>query len=98
MAAQFTATNAQQRFSKPEFETGHTQPAVEAPEPRHEALEYLDILLLVIALSLATYFVLKTRSRKSILWLSIFSVLYFGFWREGCVLCWFYSKYCFSVV
>ena len=56
-----------------------------APEPRSLDLEYLDVIVLLAALSLASYFALKTRSRKHIFLLMVFSLIYFGFWREGCV-------------
>jgi len=36
-------------------------------------------------MSLAAYFALKRRSRNGILLLSIFSLIYFGFIREGCI-------------
>lgn len=74
-----------QRFPKPEFESGYTQPAPETPEPRAEYMAWVDISVLIIIMSLAAWFLLKKRSRKGIMWLSIFSLLYFGFFREGCV-------------
>lgn len=74
-----------QRFPKPEFETGYTQPLVTAPESRATSLEWVDVGVLVLVMSLAAWFVLRKRSRKGILWLSIFSLAYFGFFREGCV-------------
>jgi len=76
---------AQQRFPKPEFESGHTQPPTITPGPRAEILEYLDVGILIFSLSLMTWLVLKRRSRKGILWLSIGSLIYFGFIREGCI-------------
>jgi ferredoxin len=76
---------AQQRFPKPEFETDYIQPDPTTPEPRAFGFEYLDLLILFIVLILAAYFALKSRSRKGILWLSIFSLAYFGFYREGCI-------------
>ena len=75
----------QQRFPKPEFDSGYTQPTPETPEPRALSMEYFDVLVLLIVLSLATYFVLKRRSRQGILWLSVFTLLYFGFYRNGCI-------------
>jgi len=74
-----------QRFPKPEFETGYLQPHPETPEPRTGALEYLDVLVLLASLSLASWLVIKRRSRRGVLWLSIFTLLYFGFYREGCI-------------
>ncbi|MBC8486334.1 MAG: 4Fe-4S binding protein [Bacteroidetes bacterium] len=76
---------AQQRFPKPEFETGHTQPPTLTPEPRAELLEIIDVGVLILSLSLITWFILKKRSRKGVFWMSIFSIVYFGFYREGCV-------------
>ncbi len=86
ITAFFTATAfGQQRFPKPEFETGYVQPSPTTPEPRSVKFEYLDVLVLVTVLSLTAWFALKKRSRRGILWLSVFSLLYFGFYREGCI-------------
>lgn len=76
---------AQQRFPKPEFESGYTQPLTTQPAPRGLFLEYLDVFLLVATLSVATWFVVKKRSRSGVFWTSIFALLYFGFYREGCI-------------
>ncbi len=73
------------RFPMPEFELGHTQPPTIQPEPRSDLLEYLDVFVLIAALSLITWMVHKKRSRKGVFWMSVFSLLYFGFYREGCV-------------
>ncbi|NCB08390.1 MAG: 4Fe-4S binding protein [Bacteroidia bacterium] len=81
----FTLFAQQQRFPKPEFESGYTQPTPETPEPRALALEYFDVLVLFLVLSLASWFAVKTRSRQGILWLSVFTLLYFGFYRNGCI-------------
>ena len=74
-----------QRFPKPEFESGYIQAETQIPVPRSDALEYMDVLVLILALSLVTWLVLKKRSRSGVFWVSIFSILYFGFYREGCV-------------
>ena len=73
------------RFPKPEFESGHIQPPTQTPAPRFPFMEYVDVTVLILALSLTTWFVLKKRSRKGVFWMTIFSVLYFGFYREGCI-------------
>src|SRR6056297_2226197 len=78
-------TFSQQRFPRPEFESGYEQPNTTTPEPRSSELEYFDVFVLLLVLSLATYFALRSRSRKGILWLSVFTLLYFGFFREGCI-------------
>ncbi len=76
---------AQQRFPKPEFESGYEQPSVVTPSPRSLAFEYFDVAVLLAVLILASWLVLKKRSRQGILWLSIFTLVYFGFYREGCI-------------
>lgn len=81
----FSVIAQQQRFPKPEFENGYTQPSPTTPEPRATGWEYADVAVLVLVMSLAAWFVLRKRSRKGILWLGVFSLLYFGFYREGCV-------------
>jgi NosR/NirI family nitrous oxide reductase transcriptional regulator len=74
-----------QRFPKPEFQNGYVQPKPVTPEPRANGLEYFDVVMLLSVLSLASWLAIKKRSRQGILWLSIFSLLYFGFYRQGCV-------------
>ena len=78
-------TAQKQRFPKPEFGTGYTQPTPITPEPRALALEYTDVLVLLVVLSLASWLAIRKRSRKGLLWLSIFSLVYFGFYRNGCI-------------
>jgi len=73
-----------ERFPPPEFDD-HELPLTTQPEPRADFYEYLDVAVLLIALSLASYLALKKRSRNGIFLLGIFSLAYFGFWRKGCV-------------
>ncbi|WP_163325293.1 4Fe-4S binding protein [Draconibacterium mangrovi] len=81
----FNLSAQKQRFPKPEFDTGYTQPTPVTPEPRALAMEYFDVLVLLLVLAAATYFALKSRSRQGILWLSVFTLVYFGFYRNGCI-------------
>ncbi|MPQ48380.1 4Fe-4S binding protein [Marinifilum sp. N1E240] len=74
-----------QRFPKPEFESGYTQPVTSMPAPRDGLFVYLDVIVLIASLSLITWFILKKRSRTGVVAISLFSILYFGFFREGCV-------------
>lgn len=78
-----------ERFPPPEFEeTNHKLPSTDYITnitPDHPVYEYLDVAVLVMALSLASYLVLKKRSRRSMFILMIFSLLYFGFLRKGCI-------------
>lgn len=75
----------QQRFPKPEFGSGYTQPTPVTPEPRVLALEYMDVFVLLIVLSIASWLAISKRSRKGLLWLSVFTLIYFGFYRNGCI-------------
>ena len=76
---------AEQRFPPPDFESGHKLPITTTPAARAIYLQYLDVTVLAACLGLGSWLVYKPRSRKGLVLLSIFSVLYFGFWRKGCV-------------
>jgi ferredoxin len=79
------AAEAQQRFPKPEFATGYSQPNTTVPHARFQLLEYLDVTILLLVLLVTTWMVLKKRSRIGVFWISVFSLLYFGWYREGCI-------------
>ena len=64
---------------------GYKTPAVQKPLPRDYWLQVFDVLLLAAAMGIAVWLVLKRRSRKWVLALTIFSLAYFGFYREGCI-------------
>ena len=81
----FSAYSQKQRFPKPEFDTGYTQPTPVTPEPRAQMLEYFDVLVLIVFLALASYFMIKRRSRRAMLFLVFAAVAYFGFYRKGCI-------------
>ncbi|MDQ2178030.1 4Fe-4S binding protein [Marinifilum sp. D714] len=81
----FAAFAQTQRFPRPEFESGYTQPVTSMPEPRAGIFALVDVLLLIAALSLITWFIHKKRSRTGVVITSLFSIVYFGFLREGCV-------------
>jgi len=79
-------TSGAERFPPPDFvETDHVIPSPTCPGPRQGVYEYIDAAVLLAALGLASYLVLKKRSRRAIFALTVFSLLYFGFWRKGCV-------------
>jgi ferredoxin len=78
-------TISAQRFPAPEFETGHKIPPTQITKIQPAILEYLDIVVFLSTLSLITWVILKKRSRRLVFWISIFSLLYFGFYRKGCI-------------
>ncbi|MBN1506131.1 MAG: 4Fe-4S binding protein [Sedimentisphaerales bacterium] len=73
------------RFPPPEFESGYQLPPTTSPPAQPVMREYLDAAVLLGALLLATYLILKKRSRRAVYVLMLFSLLYFGFWRDGCI-------------
>jgi len=80
-----SVVSAVERFPPPEFESGYEIPSPTTPHPRQNIYEYIDAVVLLAALSLSSYLVLKKRSRRAIFILMVFSLVYFGFWRKGCV-------------
>ena len=80
-----SVVSAVERFPPPEFESGYELPSPTTPHPRQNIYEYIDALVLLAALGLSSYLVLKKRSRRAIFILMVFSLVYFGFWRKGCV-------------
>lgn len=76
--------HAEFRFPMPEFETGYTHPELHLPGPVNWMGGW-DVLVLLAALTLAAFLVLKRRKRREIFLLTLFSLLYFGFARNGCV-------------
>jgi NosR/NirI family nitrous oxide reductase transcriptional regulator len=79
------AVFAQDRFPRPEFESGHVYPTNQMPAPRAQVWEYIDVLVLIGALLMTTWLALKKRSRQGLIWMSVFSLAYFGFYRQGCI-------------
>lgn len=74
-----------ERFPPPDFETGYEFPETTTPAPRALGWEYFDVAVLAAALGAATWLTYTKRSRRGIFALMVFSALYFGFWRKGCV-------------
>jgi NosR/NirI family nitrous oxide reductase transcriptional regulator len=75
----------QNRFPKPEFESDYQQPRTTTPDPRAEIFDAMDAAVLFLMLAGATYFAHRQRSRRALYIMAIATVLYFGFWRKGCV-------------
>ncbi|MFA6294005.1 MAG: 4Fe-4S binding protein [Victivallales bacterium] len=73
------------RFPRPDFnETKHQLPVVQHSQARQAVFEYLDVAILCLFLIL-TVAALKRRSRKAVSLLALFSVAYFGFYKQGCI-------------
>lgn len=76
---------AQQRFPRPEFETGYNYPTHQLPNQRGPLWEYMDVGVLIAALLVTSWLALRKRSRQGLIWISLFSLAYFGFYRQGCI-------------
>jgi ferredoxin len=75
---------AEMRFPPPDFQGGHQLPELYTP-PTASSNGMIDVAILFIALSVTTWLVFKTRSRRGLFLMSIFSLGYFGFYRTGCI-------------
>ena len=73
------------RFPKPDFESGYQYPNIEHPIPMEQVWNILDIVLLVLMMGIVAWAIHRKQSRKAVFSVSIISVLYFGFFRDGCV-------------
>lgn len=81
----FALSAQQQRFPRPEFESGYQQPSTVTPEPRAQYMEYFDVAVLAGFLILASWLMIKKRSRRGMVWMTVAAVAYFGFYRNGCI-------------
>jgi len=79
------AAEAVERFPPPEFESGHVLPETRQAPPREGWKAWMDVGVLLVALCLAAWVLLRLRSRAGMIALSIGSLAYFGFYRLGCV-------------
>lgn len=84
------------RFPKPDFESGYQYPDIDHPIPLENFWNVMDIVLLVVMMSIVAWAIHRKRGgkilgierrpeRSVIMAISIISVGYFGFFREGCV-------------
>ncbi len=76
---------AQNRFPKPDFESGYQYPDITYPVPNETLWVAIDLVVLVALMSLVAWAMIKKRTRQPVIWTSIISVAYFGFFREGCI-------------
>lgn len=73
------------RFPKPDFTSGYQYPEIIHGMPWETFWSWIDVVLLVALMSLVAWAVHSRPSRRIIFTVSIVSVLYFGFFRTGCV-------------
>ena len=73
------------RFPKPDFTSGYQYPEITHGVPMEQLWNVVDVVLLVAMMSGVVWAAYRRRSRAVIYSTSIISVLYFGFFRSGCV-------------
>jgi polyferredoxin len=74
-----------QRFPKPDFESGYQYPNLVYGAPNEMLLTALDLVMLVALMGIVAWAVIRRKTRKPVIWVSVLSVAYFGFYRSGCV-------------
>ena len=82
---EMTAEEDVMRFPQPEFESSYDFPDTTVPPQTSETQQWIDVFLLTLALSVASWFAVKKRSRRGVFWLSVVCLAYFGFIKQGCV-------------
>ena len=80
-----TSLLAVARFPKPDFTSGYQYPEIVHGMPWETFCSWVDVVLLVGLMSLVAWAVHRRPSRRIVFSVSIVSVLYFGFFRTGCV-------------
>ncbi|MDR0699560.1 MAG: 4Fe-4S binding protein [Tannerella sp.] len=76
---------AQNRFPKPDFESGYRYPTFTYHVPDEVSLATLDVVLLIVLMGIVAWAVVRKKRRAPVIWVSVISVAYFGFFRSGCV-------------
>ena len=75
----------QNRFPKPDFESGYLYPEHLYTIPNQALWSTLDIAILILLMSFVAWAVIKKQIRWPVTLTSVLSVAYFGFFRNGCV-------------
>lgn len=77
--------SAENRFPKPDFESGYQYPQLHYAIPNEHLWLIVDLILLVALMSIVAWAVIRKQTKKPMIWVSVISVAYFGFFRTGCV-------------
>jgi ferredoxin len=76
---------AQDRFPRPEFQSDYKYPQQILLSESSVWQTVADIVLLAAGIAFCAYFSLYARRREGVLAVSFLSLLYFGFYRKGCI-------------
>ena len=80
----YVVGTAHELIPTPTF-SDHAIPMTQVPRVRSQLWQATDVMLLLAALCLATWLAHVSRSRNGLLLLTIASLIWFGFVRQGCV-------------
>ena len=75
----------QDRFPRPEFETAYEMPVTDQPQPGSAVWNAVDVGALFAVLIIGTFLLYRVRSRRTVFLLMVGSLVYFGFFRKGCI-------------
>lgn len=76
---------AENRFPKPDFESGYKYPQYVYEAPNEMLWTTVDIIALAALMGVVAWATLRRRTRLPITIVSIISIAYFGFFRKGCI-------------
>ncbi|MCP4156790.1 MAG: 4Fe-4S binding protein [bacterium] len=79
------SVSSQDRFPRPDFEGSYQAPEITTPSDESWQMAYLDVIILIVVLIASIMAIFKFHSRRLILAISMFSLIYFGLIRHGCV-------------
>jgi len=74
-----------ERFPQPDFESGYRMPSTTVPGARAGYWQYVEVGGLLAALGLTAWLAIRRRSRRGVFAVMLGCLLWFGFWRGGCV-------------
>ena len=77
--------SAEDRFPRPEFESGYDTPYTDFEHRSFAWDATLDVALLLVFLVVAAWLGIWKRSRRALFLMTLGALLYFGFIRDGCV-------------
>ena len=74
-----------QRFRPPDLGESYAAPSQPAPGARTQAMEWVDLAVLAVALAVSAHLAIRTRRRAWAFVLMLAGLGYFGVYRAGCI-------------
>jgi len=85
LMVQAATLTAEDRFPRPEFESGYESHYTDLGHRSFDWEAVLDVGLLLLFLGLAAWLGIRKRSRRGLFVLTLGALVYFGFVRAGCI-------------